>query len=245
MTGEPLHIVALSGGKDSTAMALRLAEVHPEISFTYICTPTGDELPEMEAHWCKVGQMLGKPLVHIRHELDLNGLIDHMGGLPSWRMRWCTRILKIEVAQVFYLDHPGSTAYVGLRADEERREGGIYGEIVTQTYPLREWGWGLKDVLGYLAMRDVTVPPRTDCARCYDQRLGEWWELWKAYPDIYEHAAAQETKYGHTFRSPQRDTWPAPLVDLRAEFEGGRLPRDARVNGELFPRERQCRVCSL
>lgn len=35
-----LHVVALSGGKDSTAMALRLAEVEPR-EYTYVCTPTG------------------------------------------------------------------------------------------------------------------------------------------------------------------------------------------------------------
>ena len=244
MSGEPLHIVALSGGKDSTAMALRLAEVEPR-DYTYVCTPTGDELPEMEAHWCALERLLGKPMVYLRHEFDLNGLIDHMQGIPNWRLRWCTRILKIEVAQTFYLRHPGSTAYVGLRADEEKRTGGIYGEIVTQKYPLREWGWGIYEVLRYLDDCDVKIPVRTDCARCFYQTLGEWWELWKSYPDIYEHAAAQETKYGHTFRSPQRDTWPAALVDLRAEFDAGRLPRDARVQEELFPMERKCRVCSL
>ena len=43
------HVVALSGGKDSTAMALRLAEVEPQ-EYRYICTPTGRELPAMEAH---------------------------------------------------------------------------------------------------------------------------------------------------------------------------------------------------
>lgn len=42
---EPLHVVALSGGKDSTAMALRLREVEPR-EYTYICTPTGNELPQ-------------------------------------------------------------------------------------------------------------------------------------------------------------------------------------------------------
>ena len=44
------HVVALSGGKDSTAMALRLAEIEPQ-DYVYLCTPTGDELPEMEQHW--------------------------------------------------------------------------------------------------------------------------------------------------------------------------------------------------
>jgi hypothetical protein len=239
-----LHLVALSGGKDSTALALRLAEVRPDINFTYFCTPTGDELPDMEQHWQHLGRLLGKPILRLHHKLDLHGLIDFYGALPNWRQRWCTRQLKIEVAKAHYLKHPGSVAYVGLRADEPERVGGIYGDIVEQRYPLREWGWGLSEVLNYLHERGITIPRRTDCARCYDQRIGEWWDLWKDYPDIYAHAEAQEIKYGHTFRSPARDKWPAALVDLRKDFESGQVPRGASIQHELFIEER-CRACSL
>jgi 3'-phosphoadenosine 5'-phosphosulfate sulfotransferase (PAPS reductase)/FAD synthetase len=52
------HIVGLSGGKDSTAMALRLAEVEPR-DYEFICTPTGNELPQMLAHWAKLEALLG------------------------------------------------------------------------------------------------------------------------------------------------------------------------------------------
>ena len=45
------HIVGLSGGKDSTALAIRLKELNPDANYLYVCTPTGDELPEMETHW--------------------------------------------------------------------------------------------------------------------------------------------------------------------------------------------------
>jgi tRNA(Ile)-lysidine synthase TilS/MesJ len=41
------HIVALSGGKDSVAMALRLVEVEPR-DYLYVCTPTGNELHPMK-----------------------------------------------------------------------------------------------------------------------------------------------------------------------------------------------------
>jgi hypothetical protein len=55
------HIVAISGGKDSTALALHLAEIEPR-DYTYLITPTGDELPEMVEHWEKLEQLLGKPV---------------------------------------------------------------------------------------------------------------------------------------------------------------------------------------
>ena len=240
-----LHIVPLSGGKDSSALALRLAEMNPGTEYTYLFTPTGDELPEMNAHLDRLAKMLGKPIFRKRHKHNLNGMIEQFQALPSWRMRWCTRMLKIEVAKAFYLDNPGSVAYVGLRADEEQRKGGIYGEDVEQRYPLREWGWGVDEVWEYLKERGVTIPRRTDCARCYDQQIGEWWNLWKDHPEIYADAEAQEEKYGHTFRSDRRDTWPAALKELRLKFEAGGVPRGADCQQEMFDDGRKCRVCSL
>ena len=65
------HIVALSGGKDSTALALRLAELEPR-EYVYVCTPTGDELPEMFAHWRKLGKAQRD---HLASEVDNLGSI--------------------------------------------------------------------------------------------------------------------------------------------------------------------------
>ena len=64
---EPLHVVALSGGKDSTCLAMALAEREPR-DYTYVCTPTGDELPDMLTHWWKLEGILGKPILRIELE---------------------------------------------------------------------------------------------------------------------------------------------------------------------------------
>lgn len=233
------HIVALSGGKDSTALALRLAEVEPR-EYIYFCTPTGDELPAMQAHWAKLEELLGKPLIRLTNG-TLNGLIEQFGALPNWRQRWCTRILKIEPCIAFLQQHQPATLYVGLRHDEDEREG-LYGEHAIYRYPLREWEWGLEEVWAYLNERGVCIPRRTDCARCYGQRLVEWKKLYEQHPDIYAHAAAQEQQHGATFRSPGRDTWPAPLIQLAKEFDSGRTVRgEAKYDDE----KEACRVCSL
>ena len=89
------HIIALSGGKDSTAMALRLAEINPDIDYEYICTPTGDELPEMKEHWQRLEAILQKPIKKITNK-SLYEWIEHFDALPNWRQRWCTRLLKIQ-----------------------------------------------------------------------------------------------------------------------------------------------------
>lgn len=239
------HVVALSGGKDSTALALALKEREPR-DYIYVCTPTGRELPEMEAHWTRLEEILNSPILRLMHPGGLDRLIEEQGALPNWRQRWCTRIAKVEVYATFMrtLAATGpAIAYVGLRADEEAREGVTYGFIpgVSTRWPMREWGWSLRDVRGYLATKHIEIPRRTDCDYCFFQRLIEWWELWQNHPERYAQAEAHEARVGHTFRSPGRDTWPADLAGLRKEFEAGRIPRETRS----ALRDATCRVCTL
>lgn len=237
------HVVALSGGKDSTAMALRLREVMPDTPFLYVCTPTGDELPEMVEHWATLEKMLDAPIIQVRHSLTLNGLIEHFNALPNWRQRWCTRMLKIEPYRAWLLKHLPAISYVGLRADERERNGADFQNIpnVEVCFPMRGWGWSIKEVHRYLDQRGVTIPERTDCGKCFFQTLGEWQSLWENYAPRYAEAEGYENATGHTFRSPSRDKWPAALKDMRAEFERGHFPEPQR---DLFAKTK-CRVCSL
>lgn len=233
----PKHVVGLSGGKDSTALALWLVENEPR-DYEFICNETGNELPEMQAHWARLERMLGQPLKRVRHSVDLLELCEQMNALPNFRMRWCTRILKIEPTIAYMESLPeGSTLYVGLRADEEPRRG-IYGEDMLIRFPLREQGWSEADVWRYLAKMGVTIPARTDCALCPYQRLEEWHALWANNPWHWKQGEALEAKTGHTFRSAGRDTWPAAMKDLAAEFASGRPLRKSN-------RGQTCRVCSL
>lgn len=232
------YVVGLSGGKDSTALALRLKDVEPRTDWEYIITPTGDELPEMLAHWTYLESLLKKPLIRITNQgHTLNSLIQIQKGLPSFRLRWCTRLLKIQPTIAWCVKNAPVTLHVGLRADEEVRAG-IYGDYVASRFPFREWNWSLKDVLEYLELREISIPKRTDCARCFFQRLSEWHSLYLNYPDIYWEAAQQEITYGHTFRRPNQDTWPASLIDLAAAFQSGRPLRNST-------KKDMCRVCSL
>lgn len=232
--------VAFSGGKDSTAMALLMAEAGED--FVLLFTPAGNEPPELFAHIRDIAERVGKPLIQPENR-PLDFWIHHHQALPSWRMRWCTRSIKIEPCIVWLKQHPGTTLCVGLRADEEERRG-LYGDYAEYRYPLRELDWGEADVLRYLADRGVTVPKRTNCMLCYDQQLGEWWELWKERPEEWAKGEAYEAQMGHTFRSPGRDTWPERLVDLRQRFEASEVPRGVDLNYGLFEDAPvRCRVC--
>jgi len=237
------HIGAISGGKDSTAMALRLTELHPQIAFTWVCTPTGNEPEAWFAHMKALRERIG-PIVPIMRPGGLDGLIRQYNALPNWRQRWCTRRLKIEPFATYLAQNTPALFYVGLRADEEEREGGDYQNVpnVEMVYPMREWGWGIDDVYSYLRSRDQSIPTRTDCRLCFFQQLIEWWDLWKEDPEGYAQGEMYEELTGHTFRSPGRDTWPAALKDLRIEFENGRVPRGAQRD---MLKTMQCRVCRL
>jgi 3'-phosphoadenosine 5'-phosphosulfate sulfotransferase (PAPS reductase)/FAD synthetase len=231
------HIVGLSGGKDSTALALRLAEVEPR-KYIYICNETGNELPDMKAHWDKLENILGEPIQRVRHARSLIEEIEKINMLPNVFARWCTIRLKIEPTLDYFESLPaGSTLYVGLRADEMERKG-LYGEDITVRFPMREWNWNEKDVWDYLNSKGICIPKRTDCALCPYQRLGEWRDLYENYPDLYAEGVALEKKIGHTFRSPGRDNWPANLELLSKEFDAGRKLRE-------YKRKDTCRVCSL
>lgn len=244
-----LHVVALSGGHDSTLLSLLLAEHEPR-PYTYVCTPTGDELPEMFEHWRNLGERLGARIYPIMAG-TLKSAIKQQGTLPNFRRRYCTRILKIEPYRKFLLAQAAQgpiVSYVGLRADEPGRAGGAYADIpgVTMRFPLREWGYDDPMVLRGLADRGVVCPDRTDCARCYHQRIGEWFELWLHHRDIFADAVMDEIETGGTFRTPGRDSWPTSLAEMAAEFEQGRVP----VNSlKRLASERAiagaCRVCRL
>lgn len=223
-------------------MALRLAEIEPR-DYIYVCTPTGNEPVEMFAHWRKLGDLLGKPLLPIMGG-TLISLIEKQNALPNWRQRWCTRMLKIEPYANWLSKQGECVSYVGLRADEPDREGGDYLDIpgVQMKFPMRDWGWGIKDVLGYLKQRGVSIPKRTDCLLCFFQRLIEWFEFWQSSPGGWAEGERMEALTGHTFRSPGRDTWPASMAGLRARFEAGDVPKDTRRDPLS---EMQCRVCKL
>ena len=127
------HVVPLSGGKDSTALAVHLSQNHPEVPFEYVFSDTGAELPETYAYFDRLEHVLDAPVKRVSalEMLDLPEkpgrsafdviLFEHFAGfLPSPRSRWCTRMLKIHPFE----RHVGSDraySYIAIRSDEQRK----------------------------------------------------------------------------------------------------------------------------
>jgi Phosphoadenosine phosphosulfate reductase family len=119
------HILSLSGGKDSTALAIMMKDRVPEME--YVFCDTKKELPETYEYLDKLEAFLGRKIVRIADERGFDHWLVIKSGeehdtrpfLPSSRIRWCTEYLKIKPFERYVGDDP-IMLYVGIRADENR-----------------------------------------------------------------------------------------------------------------------------
>jgi hypothetical protein len=237
-----MEVIAYSGGKDSTAMALLLEEREPNPDRLFLYTPTGNELPPMKLHMDLMMQRFGRERFVLPAAPELVPLIRQKQCIPNWRMRWCTILIKIEPCLTFLHSlKEKPTLCVGLRADEPMRTG-LYDEAVTVRHPLWEYDFGLREVYQIIEQYGIVIPVRTDCAFCYYQRLIDWWRLWQDYPELYAEAEQLEQEIGHTFRSESKDNHPTSLTDLWFRFASGWIPKYRKRLGES---RGGCRICSM
>src|ERR1041385_3343234 len=115
---EVRHILSLSGGKDSTALAIYMRDRVPQME--YVFCDTHKELPETYEYLDKLEIFLGKRITRLSDDRGFDHWLKVYGGyLPSSRMRWCTKMLKIKPFEKFVGDDP-AVLYVGIRDDEDR-----------------------------------------------------------------------------------------------------------------------------
>jgi 3'-phosphoadenosine 5'-phosphosulfate sulfotransferase (PAPS reductase)/FAD synthetase len=190
------HVLGLSGGKDSTALAIYMRDKVPQMEY-YFCD-TGAELAETYEYIEKLQVFLGKKIARLNPEQDFDHWLQMYGGyLPSSRMRWCTRKLKIHPFERFVGDDP-VYSYVGIRADENR-EGYISRKpTIKAVYPFKEDGIREADVYRILEESGIGLPKyyewrtRSGCYFCFFQRKAEWVNLKERHPDLFEKAKAYE-----------------------------------------------------
>ena len=88
------HILSLSGGKDSTALAIFMRGRIPEME--YVFCDTGEELKETKEYLDKLEVYLGKEIHRLNPDRPFKHYLQlYNGVLPDARTRWCTRKLKI------------------------------------------------------------------------------------------------------------------------------------------------------
>ena len=123
------HVLGISGGRDSAALAVYMRQYHSEIDVEYFFTDTGKELPEVYEFLGRLEGVLGKPIKRLNPDRDFDfWLKQYNSFLPSAQTRWCTRQLKLRPFEQWVrpMLEEGMTvsSYVAIRGDEEYRAGG-------------------------------------------------------------------------------------------------------------------------
>lgn len=192
------HILSLSGGKDSTALAILMRDRVPGME--YVFCDTEQELPETYEYIDRLEAYLGKKIVRLIHDGGgFNELLQaRRGFLPSVQVRWCTELLKIRPFEKFVGNDP-CYSYVGIRADELHRKGYISTKSnITAQYPFIEAGITKADVFRILEESGLGIPDyykwrsRSGCYFCFFQQRIEWVGLLENHPDLYEKAKKYE-----------------------------------------------------
>ena len=195
--GPVRHILSLSGGKDSTALAIYMKDRVPEMEYAFC--DTGEELPETHEYLDQLEAFLNKKVVRLNPDRPFTHYLQiYRGVLPDPRTRWCTRMLKIRPFER-YVGDDRVVSYVGIRADEPHRKGYISTKPnITPCYPFVEDNIRKADVSRILEESGLGLPSyyrwrsRSGCYFCFFQQRREWVGLLDKHPTLFWKAASLE-----------------------------------------------------
>lgn len=191
------HILSLSGGKDSAALAIHMRDRVPDME--YIFHDTAKELPDTYEYLEKLEAYLGKKIIRTTFGTTFDHLLRTKGGmLPSNHRRWCTEYMKLKPFEAYIGDVP-CINYVGIRADENRVGYISHKPNIKAVFPFIDDGIDYAGVLNILQSSGLGLPPfmswgrsRSGCFFCFYQQKIEWVRLRRRYPHLYEEAKAYE-----------------------------------------------------
>ena len=206
MVASERHILGLSGGRDSAALAVFMRQNHPELTIEYFFTDTGKELPEVYEFLDRLEGFLGKRILRLNPDRGFDFWLTEYGHfLPSPKTRWCTRQLKLRPLEKWLREDLDAGvvihSYVAIRADEPGREGYQSTHPNMQVhFPLKEAQIDRPGVTEILRDADVGEPSyyrwrsRSGCTFCFYQQKIEWVRLSREHPVAFEEAKAYENK---------------------------------------------------
>lgn len=213
-TKPPYHVVSFSGGKDSTAMLLRMIELNMPID-NIVFADTTAEFPAMYEHIEKVEKYISRKITLLIPEQDFeyillkhkvfarDGSVKQGYSFGSMTERWCTTYFKTRAINKHIRELKNSyevIEYVGIAADEPKR-------IKDKNYPLVDWGWTEADALKYCYEKGFDwsglyeLFGRVSCWCCPLKNLDELRKLRKYYPDLWAKLQDWQSKTWRKFRA--------------------------------------------
>lgn len=191
------HVLGLSGGKDSAALAIYLKDQGRDQNIEYFFCDTGAELREVYEYLDKLEDYLGKSIERLSSGRDFDHHLKRFNNfLPAPHARWCTRVMKLEPFEQFVGDDP-CVSYVGIRADEQRQGYISHKPNIKAVYPFIEDGLVKADIFRMLD-ESIGIPEyykwrsRSGCYFCFFQKREEWIRLASEHPDLFERAKQYE-----------------------------------------------------
>jgi 3'-phosphoadenosine 5'-phosphosulfate sulfotransferase (PAPS reductase)/FAD synthetase len=206
------HILGMSGGKDSTALAVLLHKDIPEMEY-FFCD-THKELPETYDYLDRIEANLGIKIQRLSAERGFDHWLDVYGGfLPSPKSRWCTVQMKIKPLEEF-IGEDETISYIGIRADENRDGYVSTKPNIKPVFPFQERGLNKDDIIKLLEDNKIGLPDyyrwrsRSGCFFCFFQRKYEWVMLAQEHPNLFTEAVKYEQDHsdGRTYTWTQDET---------------------------------------
>lgn len=239
------HVLSLSGGKDSAALAIYMRDRVPEME--YIFHDAGKELPETYEYLARLEAHLGKKVHRTTPPNSFEHWYKVYGDIvPSNHRRWCTRMLKLKPFENWIGDDPVIN-YIGIRADEERVGYISHKPNIKAVFPFREDGLVYADIIRILEESGVGLPAYTDwgrtrsgCFFCFYQQKIEWVRLKEKYPERYEEAKAYEKPnkvngnvfYWNSDESLADIEQPERMAEIRANWEKAQARKRASTKNK-------------
>ena len=255
---ETKHILGLSGGKDSAALAVHMNKKYPDLDIEYFFTDTGYELKETYDFLNKLKTRLDKPIHYInpRNSFDYY-LKKYNNFLPSATARWCTIEMKLKSMEAWL--KPALDAgqeiitYVGIRYDERGRIGyKPTNNLIKAKFPFIDDCVDKEGVMEILDSSGLGLPDyykwrsRSGCTFCFFQRRSEWLGLRENNPSAWEHAKSLEKQ---ATENASAFTWikDLPLTELekpeviakikeqnKKQLEKLKLKKDKQIQNNPF-----------
>jgi len=233
------HVLGLSGGKDSAALAVFMRQHYPHLSIKYYFTDTGKELPEVYDFLGRLEGFLGQQIHYLNPDRGFDfWLRQYNHFLPSPSTRWCTKKLKLEPFKHWIRPwlQAGEVvhSYVAIRSDEDDRGGMLaQHDNLLVHLPFREHRVDQLGVLQILENAGLGLPryyawrSRSGCTFCFFQQKIEWVRLKQMHPEAFEAAKAYEKDalaHGSPFTWSQRESLsdlekPERMIAIEADFD--------------------------
>jgi 3'-phosphoadenosine 5'-phosphosulfate sulfotransferase (PAPS reductase)/FAD synthetase len=234
---ETRHLLGLSGGKDSAALAVYLRDEKPNLEY-FFCD-TGKELKETYEYLERLKARLGIKVSVLSSDRGFDHWLSVYGGvLPSPRVRWCTKALKIEPIEAF-VGSDQAVSYIAIRADERDRKGYISTKAnIRAEFPFIEAGINKQDVVRILEDSGIGLPSyyqwrsRSGCFFCFYQQKIEWVRLHDYHPELFERAVEyEETRGGEGYTWTRGETL-RELLRRRREIETEHERKESRIKAK-------------